>query len=178
MRAFRCPSCALRCESAVSCREFSTISASVTTHHDLLREDELVDFSALLPRPDDELDDDFLAAGRCRLVDEALEVDFFAVVRGRLVALGVLALGVLALGVLALGVLARLEDVEPAEDLLDEDLRPSSDPPLPEEPRDDVRLAPCFSEAGGSLAPCFSEAGDSFVTSPSWISPRQPSTSS
>jgi len=64
-----------------------------------------------------------LAAGRCRLVDEPLEVDFFAVVRGRLV---------------ALGVLARLEDVEPAEDLLDEDLRLASDPPLPEEPRDDV----------------------------------------
>ena len=163
MRAFRW-SCALRCESGAFCRELSTSSASSSIgHHDLLREDEVADFWALLPRLDDEADDDFLAAGRCRLVDEPLEVDFFAVVRGRLV---------------ALGVLARLEDVEPAEDLLDEDLRPASDPPLPEEPRDDVRLAPCFSEAGGSLAPCFSEAGDSSVTSPSWISPRQPSTSS
>jgi hypothetical protein len=45
----------------------------------LLREEELVDFSALLPRPDDaEPADDFFAAGRGRLGDDSLDSAFFA----------------------------------------------------------------------------------------------------
>jgi hypothetical protein len=101
MCASRGASCALRCESSEFCRDLSTISSSATTHHDLLREEELVDFAALLPRPDDEpvddffaaerdrpaddsLDDDFFAAGRDRLGDDSLDDDFFAVGRGRL----------------------------------------------------------------------------------------------
>ena len=60
------------------------ISASVTGHHDLLREDEVVDFLAVVPRLDAEPDDDFFAAGRGRLGDDSLDVDFFAAGRGRL----------------------------------------------------------------------------------------------
>jgi hypothetical protein len=78
MRGFCCAPSDLRCESAVFCCELSTISASVTTHHDLLREDELVDFAVLLPRLEDvELDDGFFA-----VVRDALEVDFLAVAEG------------------------------------------------------------------------------------------------
>src|SRR5215203_3774985 len=84
MWASRGPSCALRCESSDFCRDLSTISSSATTHHDLLREEELVDFAALLPRPDDEPVDDFFAAERDRLGDDSLEDDFFAAGRGRL----------------------------------------------------------------------------------------------
>src|SRR5829696_78914 len=54
------------------------------THHDLLREEELVDFAALLPRPDDEPVDDFFAAERDRLGDDSLDDDFFAAERDRL----------------------------------------------------------------------------------------------
>ena len=64
-------------------RELSTISASSSTgHHDLLREDELADFLAVVPRLDDA--DDFFAAGRGRLGDDSLEGDFFAAERDRL----------------------------------------------------------------------------------------------
>jgi hypothetical protein len=62
-----------------------SISASATGHHDLLREDEVVDFLAVVPRLDDaEPDEDFFAAGRGRLGDDSLDVDFFAAGRGRL----------------------------------------------------------------------------------------------
>ena len=54
------------------------ISASATGHHDLLREDEVADFLAVVPRLDDAELDDFFAAGRGRLGDDSLEVDFFA----------------------------------------------------------------------------------------------------
>jgi hypothetical protein len=62
------------------------MSASAATgHHDLLREDEVVDFLAVVPRLDDaEPDDDFFAAGRGRLGDDSLDEDFFAAGRGRL----------------------------------------------------------------------------------------------
>ena len=85
-----------RWESSVPCLwcEFST-SVSATDHHDLLREDELVAFRALLPRLDPPepdcgllavvpglVDDDlrgvaFWALAPDRL-DDAPEVDFFA----------------------------------------------------------------------------------------------------
>ena len=62
-----------------------SISASATGHHDLLREDEVVDFLAVVPRLDDaEPDEDFFAAGRGRLGDDSFDVDFFAAGRGRL----------------------------------------------------------------------------------------------
>jgi hypothetical protein len=62
-----------------------SISGSVTGHHDLLREDEVADFLAVVPRLDDaEPDDDFFAAGRGRLGDDSLDEDFFAAGRGRL----------------------------------------------------------------------------------------------
>jgi hypothetical protein len=61
------------------------MSGSATGHHDLLREDEVADFLAVVPRPDDAELDDFFAAGRGRLVDDPLEEDFFAAGRGRLV---------------------------------------------------------------------------------------------
>jgi hypothetical protein len=60
------------------------ISASATGHHDLLREDEVADFLAVVPRLDDAELDDFFAAGRGRLGDDSLEEDFFAAGRGRL----------------------------------------------------------------------------------------------
>ena len=60
------------------------ISASATGHHDLLREDEVADFLAVVPRLDDAELDDFFAAGRGRLGDDSLEDDFFAAGRGRL----------------------------------------------------------------------------------------------
>ena len=66
-------------------RELSTISASSATgHHDLLREDEVADFLAVVPRLDDAELDDFFAAGRGRLGDDSLEDDFFAAERDRL----------------------------------------------------------------------------------------------
>ena len=74
---------ALRCESCAPCCEFCT-SVSVTGHHDLLREDEVVDFLAVVPRLDDAEPDDFFAAGRARLGDDSLDDDFFAVWRDRL----------------------------------------------------------------------------------------------
>ena len=60
------------------------ISASATGHHDLLREDEVADFLAVVPRLDGAELDDFFAAGRGRLGDDSLEDDFFAAGRGRL----------------------------------------------------------------------------------------------
>ena len=55
---------------------------SAPGHHDLLHEDDVVDFLAVVPRLDDaEPDDDFFAAGRGRLGDES-DVDFFAAGRG------------------------------------------------------------------------------------------------
>jgi hypothetical protein len=84
MCASRGASRALRCESSEFCRDLSTISSSATTHHDLLREEELVDFAALLPRPDDEPVEDFFAAERDRLGDDSLDADFFAAGRDRL----------------------------------------------------------------------------------------------
>ena len=63
--------------------EFST-SGSATGHHDLLREDEVVDFLAVVPRLDDAEPDDFFAAGRGRLGDDSLDDDFFAAGRDRL----------------------------------------------------------------------------------------------
>ena len=60
------------------------ISASATGHHDLLREDEVADFLAVVPRLDDAELDDFFAAGRVRLGDDSLEDDFFAAGRGLL----------------------------------------------------------------------------------------------
>jgi hypothetical protein len=60
------------------------ISACVIDNHDLLREEELVDFAALLPRPDDEPVDDFFAAERDRPADDSLDDDFFAAGRDRL----------------------------------------------------------------------------------------------
>jgi hypothetical protein len=84
MCASRGASRALRCESSEFCRDLSTISSSATTHHDLLREEELVDFAALLPRPDDEPVEDFFAAERDRLGDDSLDADFFAAARDRL----------------------------------------------------------------------------------------------
>jgi hypothetical protein len=68
--------------SARASCELSTTSASATGHHDLLREEELVDLSALLPRLDDAEPDGIFAVGRDRLAD-SLGVDFFAVGRGR-----------------------------------------------------------------------------------------------
>ena len=53
-------------------------SGSATGHHDLLREDEVVDFLAVVPRLDDAELDDFFAAGRGRLGDDSLDDDFFA----------------------------------------------------------------------------------------------------
>ena len=59
-------------------RELSTISASSSTgHHDLLREDEVADFLAVVPRLDDAELDDFFAARRARLRDDSLDEDFF-----------------------------------------------------------------------------------------------------
>ena len=59
-------------------RELSTISASSSTgHHDLLREDEVADFLAVVPRLDDAEPDDFFAARRARLRDDSLDDDFF-----------------------------------------------------------------------------------------------------
>ena len=60
------------------------MSVSATGDHDLLREDEVVDFLAVVPRLDDAELDDFFAAGRGRLGDDSLEDDFFAAGRGRL----------------------------------------------------------------------------------------------
>src|SRR5215208_1756089 len=60
------------------------ISASATGHHDLLREDEVADFLAVVPRLDGAELDDFFAAGRDRLGDDSLEDDFFAAERDRL----------------------------------------------------------------------------------------------
>jgi hypothetical protein len=57
------------------------ISASATGHHDLLREDEVADFLAVVPRLDGAELDDFFAAGRDRLGDDSLEDDFFAAER-------------------------------------------------------------------------------------------------
>jgi len=98
IRALRCESCARCCESGAPCCEFCT-SVSATGHHDLLREDEVADFLAVVPRLEDaelddffaagrrlggdSLEDDFFAAGR-RLGDDSLEDDFFAAGRGRL----------------------------------------------------------------------------------------------
>jgi hypothetical protein len=56
---------------------------SASGHHDLLHEDDVVDFLAVVPRLDDaEPDGDFFAAARGRLGDESLDVDFFAAGRG------------------------------------------------------------------------------------------------
>ena len=120
-----------RRESCALWPEFC-ISASVTSHHDLLREDELVDFPALLPRLDDvEPEDDFFAVERGRLCDESLDVAFFAVPRDRLDD-----------GALEAVFFAGLLDAEPDEDRL-EDLRSASDLPLlSDEPRDDLRAEP------------------------------------
>src|SRR5687768_16273599 len=63
--------------------QMRAISASATGHHDLLREDEVADFLAVVPRVDDAELEDFFAAGRGRLGDDSLE-DFFAAGRGRL----------------------------------------------------------------------------------------------
>src|SRR5829696_4678050 len=60
------------------------ISASATGHHDLLREDEVADFLAVVPRLDGAELDDFFAAGRGRLGDDSLDADFFAAGRDRL----------------------------------------------------------------------------------------------
>jgi hypothetical protein len=61
------------------------MSASAATgHHDLLREDEVVDFLAVVPRLDDAEPDDFFAAGRGRLGEDSLDDDFLAADRGRL----------------------------------------------------------------------------------------------
>ena len=57
---------------------------SVTGHHDLLREDEVVDFLAVVPRLADAELDDLFAAGRGRLGDDSPDDDFFAAWRGRL----------------------------------------------------------------------------------------------
>jgi uncharacterized protein (DUF779 family) len=74
----------LCCESSAFLCGLGT-SASATGDHDLLREEELVDFLAVGPRLDDaEPDDVFFAAGRGRLGDDSLDVDFFAAGRGRL----------------------------------------------------------------------------------------------
>src|SRR4029453_2871024 len=82
---FEPPPCVLR----VPLRVLSTLmrvvyfSASATGPHDLLHEDALVDFLAVVPRLDDvEPDVDFFAAGRGRVGDESLDVDFFAAGRG------------------------------------------------------------------------------------------------
>ena len=58
------------------------MSGSATGHHDLLREDEVADFLAVVPRLDDAELDDFFAAGRGRLVDDPLDDDFFVAARG------------------------------------------------------------------------------------------------
>ena len=77
MRAFRW-SCSLRCESGAFCRDLSTSSASSSIgHHDLLREDEVADFLAVVPRLDDAELDGFFA-----VVRDALAVDFLAVAEG------------------------------------------------------------------------------------------------
>jgi hypothetical protein len=56
-----------------------------TGHHDLLREDEVADLLAVVPRLDDaEPDDVFFAAGRGRLGVDSPDIDFFAAGRGRL----------------------------------------------------------------------------------------------
>jgi hypothetical protein len=60
------------------------ISGSATSHHDLLREDEVADFLAVVPRLDDAEPDDFFAAGRARLGNDSLVEDFFAAGRARL----------------------------------------------------------------------------------------------
>jgi hypothetical protein len=74
----------LRCESSAFLCELGT-SASATGYHDLLREEVLVDFLAVVPRLDDaEADDVFFAVGRGRLGVDSLDVDFFAAGRGRL----------------------------------------------------------------------------------------------
>ena len=64
----------------------SGISASATGHHDLLREDEVADFLAVVPRLDDAELDDFFAAGRDRdrRGDDSLDDDFFVAARGLL----------------------------------------------------------------------------------------------
>jgi hypothetical protein len=62
----------------------SAAGRSATGHHDLLREDEAVDFLAVVPRLDDAVPDDFFAAGRARLGDDPLDEDFFAAGRGLL----------------------------------------------------------------------------------------------
>jgi len=54
-------------------------SASATGHHDLLHEDDVVDFLAVVPRLDDaEPDGDFFAAGRGWLDVVAVGAGFFA----------------------------------------------------------------------------------------------------
>ena len=81
MRAFCCASraiCLASCCECAVCRSSHLRSASATGHHDLLREDEVVDFLAVVPRLDDaEPDDDFFA-----VVRDALAVDFLAVAEG------------------------------------------------------------------------------------------------
>jgi hypothetical protein len=78
-----CVSSALRCESSAFLCGLGT-SASATGYHDLLREEELVDFLAVVPRLDDAEPDGLFAVVRGRLGDESLDVDFFAAGRGRL----------------------------------------------------------------------------------------------
>ena len=90
-------------------------------HHDLPREEELVDFSALLPRPDDaELAGRF-AVVRGRLADDSLGVDLFAAGRGSLDG-----------GALDVAFLAAGRD---ADDLAGD----APDMLLPSEARDDLR---------------------------------------
>jgi hypothetical protein len=92
---FRCLSIALhlgfgltdssppQCVLSTLMRVVSTVSASATGHHNLLHEDDVVDFLTVVPRLDDaEPDVDFFAAGRGRPGDDPLNVDFFAAERG------------------------------------------------------------------------------------------------
>ena len=90
-------------------------------HHDLPREEELVDFSALLPRPDDAELAGRLAVVRGRLADDSLGVDFFAAGRGPLDG-----------GALDVAFLAAGRD---ADDLAGD----APDMLLPSEARDDLR---------------------------------------
>ena len=83
-----CESCERCCDSRVRCCDSGalccklSVSASGTSHHDLLRED-VADFLAVVLRLDDAELDDFFAAGR-RPGDDSLDDDFFAAGRGRL----------------------------------------------------------------------------------------------
>src|SRR5215211_2441763 len=78
--------CNSRCTNRAAAEhpQMRGISASATCHHDLLREDEVADFLAVVPRLDGAELDDFFAAGRDRLGDDSLEDDFFAAERDRL----------------------------------------------------------------------------------------------